>query len=290
MKEETTKTQVTVLGLGAMGAALASALLAAGHPVTVWNRSKRPVPQGAVRASTVSAAIEASPVVLACLLDHRSVYDALGPSAAALRGKALVNVTSGTPGHARSLAAWALEREIDYLDGGIMAVPPMIGGPGAFVLYSGSEAVFDAYRPVLDTLADSRFLGADPGMASLQDIALLSAMYGQFMGILHAFALVGSAGVPATEFAPMLSGWLTAMGGFVAEAASQIDKRDYSIDVVSNLAMQAAGYPHLLEAAVEQGVSPALLAPLEPLLNQRLADGHGAEAITGVIELLGEQK
>ncbi|MFD8495123.1 NAD(P)-dependent oxidoreductase [Amycolatopsis sp. NPDC059657] len=290
MKEETTKTQVTVLGLGAMGAALASTLLAAGHPVTVWNRSDRAVPHGAVRAASVAEAVAASPVVLACLLDDRSVYDALGPSAAALRGKALVNLTSGTPGQARSLASWAREREIDYLDGGIMAVPPMIGGPGAFVLYSGSQPVFDTYRPVLDALADSRFLGTDPGMASLQDIALLSAMYGQFMGILHAFALVGSAGVTATEFAPMLSGWLTAMGGFVAGAASQIDKRDYSIDVVSNLAMQAAGYPHLLEAAVEQGVDPSLLAPLAPLLDRRLADGHGAEAITGVIELLWEEK
>ncbi|WP_370949887.1 NAD(P)-dependent oxidoreductase [Amycolatopsis sp. cg5] len=290
MNEETTKAQVTVLGLGAMGTALAAALLAAGHPVTVWNRSDRPTPQGATRASTVSEAIEASPVVLACLLDHRSVYDTLGPSAASLRGKALINLTSGTPAHARSLAAWAAEREIDYLDGGIMAVPPMIGRPGAFVLYSGSQPVFDTYRPVLDALADSRFLGTDAGMASLQDIALLSAMYGQFMGILHAFALVGSAGVTATEFAPMLRGWLTAMGGFVEGAAEQIDKRDYSIGVVSNLAMQAAGYPHLLEAAIDEGVSPALIAPLRPLFDQRLAGGHGAEAITGVIELLWERK
>lgn len=31
--------RVAVLGLGAMGRALAGALLAAGRPVTVWNRS-----------------------------------------------------------------------------------------------------------------------------------------------------------------------------------------------------------------------------------------------------------
>lgn len=33
------RAKVTVLGLGPMGAALASAFLAAGHPTTVWNRT-----------------------------------------------------------------------------------------------------------------------------------------------------------------------------------------------------------------------------------------------------------
>ncbi|MGL5201294.1 MAG: NAD(P)-binding domain-containing protein, partial [Aeromonas veronii] len=30
---------LSVIGLGAMGSALATTLLKAGHPVTVWNRS-----------------------------------------------------------------------------------------------------------------------------------------------------------------------------------------------------------------------------------------------------------
>ncbi len=287
---EISKPEVAVLGLGAMGTALAQALLTAGHPTTVWNRSAGKadalVARGAVRAGSPAEAITASRLVIVCLLDHRSVHEVLDANTDALRGRVLVDLTSGTPAQARELAGWAAQRGVDFLDGGIMAVPPMIATPGAFVLYSGSRSAFEAHRDVLDSLGESRYLGTDPGMAALQDIALLSGMYGMVMGILHAFALVGTESVPATEFAPLLSRWLNSMSGLVAGTAEQIDKGDYTLGVVSSLAMQEAGYGNLLEAAREQGISPELIAPLHPLMRRRVADGHGDEDLAGLIELL----
>jgi 3-hydroxyisobutyrate dehydrogenase-like beta-hydroxyacid dehydrogenase len=51
-----TKPSVTVIGLGAMGSALAAAVLAGGYPTTVWNRSPERtqplVASGAVAAAT----------------------------------------------------------------------------------------------------------------------------------------------------------------------------------------------------------------------------------------------
>lgn len=288
------KPAVTVVGLGAMGTALAEALLAGGYPTTVWNRSAHKadplVAKGAIRADIAAEAITASRLVIVCLLDYRSVDDVLGANADALSGRVLVNLTNGTPAQARKLAAWVAERDADYLDGGIMAIPPMIGTPGAFLLYSGSRSAFDTYQHVLDSFGESHYLGADPGMAALQDLALLSGMYGMLMGVLHAFALVGTEGVEAATFAPILSRWLDAMSGYVAGAAVQIDKRDYTIGVVSNLAMQTMGYGNLFQVAEDQGISPELLAPLGSLMDRRVADGHGHEDFTGVIELLKVQK
>ncbi|QWF78651.1 NAD(P)-dependent oxidoreductase [Amycolatopsis sp. CA-230715] len=282
------KQAVTVLGLGAMGSALAETLLGAGHPVTVWNRSSGKaeplVERGAVRAGSAAEAIAASRLVLVCLLDYRSVHEVL--DAGAVSGKVLVNVTNGTPAQARELAGWAAEHDADYLDGGIMAVPPMIGGPGAFLLYSGSRAAFDTYRGPLDALGESHYLGADPGLAPLHDIALLTGMYGMFIGVLQAFALVRGENGEVTAFAPMLGRWLTAMSGFTERSAEQVDKGDYTIGVVSNLAMQAAGFGNLLAAAADRGVSAELMAPLQALMDRRVAGGHGDEDITGVIELL----
>lgn len=282
------KSAVTVLGLGAMGTALADALLGAGHPTTVWNRTPAKadalVERGAVAAATPAEAIAASRLIVVCLLDHTSVREVL--DGAELAGRALVNLTSGTPAQARALAAWAAERDIDHLAGGIMAVPPMIGAPPAFVLYSGSRGVFDTYQPVLDVFGATIYTGADPGMAALQDIALLSGMYGMIMGVLQAFALVRSGNVPAADIAPLLRDWISAMATGIPGAAARIDSGDHTTGVVSTLAMQSAAYPHLLEAATDQGVSAELLAPLLPLLRQQLADGHGAEDIYGVVDLL----
>ncbi|MFE0023775.1 NAD(P)-dependent oxidoreductase [Amycolatopsis sp. NPDC059021] len=288
MSEE--RTPVTVLGLGAMGSALAGALLTAGHPVTVWNRSAGKaaplVERGAVAAETASAAIAANELVIVCLLEDRSVRDVLGAGADALAGKVVVNLTNGTPRQARELDEWVSARGASFLDGGIMAIPPMIGQAGAFVFYSGHRPSFDAHRAVFDVFGESRYVGDDPGFAALHDLALLSGMYGQMAGVLQAFALIRSAGIAAGEFAPLLQGWLTAMGGYVERAAAQIDSGDYGQDVVSNLAMQEAAFGNFPAVAQDQGVSFELLAPLQPLLKRRVEDGHGAEDVTGVIELL----
>ncbi|MEK8105440.1 hypothetical protein NKG94_10380 [Micromonospora sp. M12] len=56
--------------------------------------------------------------------------------------------------------------------------------------------------------------------------------------------------------------------------------------VVSPLAMQVAGTPTFLRTADEQGVSPELLSPYFALMRRRLAEGNGAEDLTGVIDLL----
>ncbi|WP_340681816.1 NAD(P)-binding domain-containing protein [Amycolatopsis coloradensis] len=284
------KTPVTVLGLGAMGTALVEALLAAGHPVTAWNRTasraEAVAAKGASVASTVEEALAANQIVIACLLDYDSVHEVLDPVASELKGRQLINLTNGTPGQAREMGAWAEELGAEYLDGGIMAVPPMIGTAAAFIFYSGSGTVFGRARTALDTFGGANYLGADPGLAPLHDIALLSGMYGHFIGVIQAYALVGSAGVKAREFAPLLRAWIDAMSGFLERAAEQIDDGDYVTDVVSNIAMQAAAYPNLARAAADQGISAELLIPLQSLMDKRVADGHGAEDLIGVIELL----
>ena len=283
-----------MLGLGAMGAALARAFLAAGHTVTVWNRSAGKagelVAAGATEAPTVEAAVTASRLVVVCVLDHRAVHETLDPVAGALAGRVVVNLTNGTPGQSRELGAWGQEHGVAVLDGGIMAVPPMMGTPAAFVLYSGPGEVFDEHREVLDALGDSVYVGADHGLAALYDIALLSSMYGAMMGEMHAFALICSAGVKAVEFAPLLKRWTSAVGGFQERTAEVVDSREYDRDVVSNLAMQAAAYHNLIDSAHEQGVSPELLAPLYPLMLRRVAEGHGHEDNIGMIELLFTRK
>ncbi|MCC3772016.1 NAD(P)-dependent oxidoreductase, partial [Streptomyces sp. UNOC14_S4] len=262
----TTATPVTVLGLGAMGKALATAFLTGGLPTTVWNRTPGKAEPllalGATAAEDVAAAVTASELVVACLLDYDSVHETLDPVAAKLAGRTLVNLTNGTPEQAREMAAWADGHGIAYVDGGIMAIPPGIGTEQAFLLYSGSREAFDTYAPALELLGAPRFVGTDPGLAALQDIALLSAMYGMFAGVFHALALVGTAGVQAEEFAPLLQQWITGMAAGVPHYAHQIETGDYATGVVSNTAMQAAAFPNLLTTAESQGLSPELLAPL----------------------------
>ncbi|MER7133862.1 NAD(P)-dependent oxidoreductase [Streptosporangium saharense] len=281
---------LTLLGLGAMGTALAHAWLAAGHRLTVWNRTpgraKQLVGRGARIAPSAAEAVAANRLVVVCLLDDASVGETL--DGADLAGRDLVNLTTGTPAQARARAAWAAERGARFLDGGIMAVPPMIGvqEAGAFVLYSGSRDLLDEHRDTLAVPAHPVHVGEDAGFAALYDVALLSAMTGMFAGITHAFALLRREEISPREFAPMLAGWLTAMTSSAYGTADQLESGDYTRNVTSNLAMMVEGNATMLRTAEEQGVSAELLTPFMTLMERRLADGHGDEDTTGVIDLI----
>lgn len=283
--------RIALLGLGAMGTAFARAWLAAGYPLTVWNRTpSRADPlaaEGADVAATAAEAVASARLVVTCLLDDASVGGALAD--ADLAGKDLVDVTTGTPAQARARAAWAAERGARFVSGGVMAIPPMVGvpGTGGYVFYSGRSDAFEEHREALSAPTGARYVGADAGLAALQDVALLSAMNGMFAGVAHAFALVRHEDVAVGEFAALLSDWLVAMASAgVPATARQLESGDYTLGVVSNLAMQVRGNATLLRTAEDQGVSTALLTPYADLMARRLADGHGDEDGAGIVDLL----
>ena len=283
---ESARKSVTVLGLGAMGTALATSLLAAGHRVTVWNRTPHKAAalaqKGARQAQSPTEAIRDSPLVLVCILDYADIGPLLtdGGAGAAPPRRAVGNVTNGSPDEARALAEQVTALGADYLDGGVMAVPEIIGRPQAFVLYSGAKDAFEAHRGLLDAFARSVYLGSDPGLAPLNDLALLSGMYGMFGGFLHAAGLVRSAGGNVAEFTrELLVPWLRAMADSQLPAmAEQADAGNYGA-TGSNLATQVS---HDAIGAV----SARSGGPGRGGRERGVTDGHGEESIGGVLELV----
>lgn len=282
--------RVAVIGLGTMGKALAQTFLKAGLQVTVWNRSmdkaEELISQGAISSVTVSEALANSSIVVVCLLNYDVVQQVLGPESQAWSGKTIVNLTNGTPEQARTTAAWITAAGAYYLDGGIMAVPPMIGQPEALILYSGSSVAFEEGKSVLHLLGTSQYLGAEPGLAALYDLSLLSAMYGMLGGFLHAVALVGTEKVPATNFSPLAINWLQAMLAYLPHLAYQIDTGNYTENVTSNLHMQTTAFVNIIETSQKQGIRVDLMAPVQLLMNQTIQRGHGQADFSSLIEVI----
>lgn len=281
-----TGTPVSVLGLGAMGSALAAALIDAGYPTTVWNRTAGRdadlVARGGAGAPTARAAVTTGRVVVTCLLDHASVHETLDPIVEELRGRTLVNVTTTTPNESRELAAWAAGHGIAYLDGGIMAIPELIGTPGAAILYSGSADVFGAQRELLDLWGSSTYYGADAGMASLYDLAILSGMYVMFAGVVHGAAMVGSEGVSATEFAAKSMPFLAAMVPQIKGLADVIDGGDYAVPGQQSL--EFSDLSKLIRASVDQGVNSDPIAMVQSLIQRQIDAGHGSDGFARIYE------
>lgn len=249
-----------------MGRALASALVADGRSVTVWNRTPgREIP-GAEVAASARDAVAASKLVVVCVVDDAAVRAVLDPLD--ITGRTVVNLTNGTPAQARA-AAGAFGPS--YVDGGIMAVPPMIGRHGSLILYSGSRAAFDEALPILKVWGEARYLGEDPGRAALFDLALLSAMYGMFGGVYHAMALTRG------EVEPFLKPWLEAMLHVLPDGEDKVD---------SSLGMQATAYVNLLDASRDAGVRTDLVTAMGDLLHRGVAAGPGASLVDLLLEKL----
>lgn len=279
-------TSVTMIGLGLMGRALAGAFVNAGLRTTVWNRSAGKEVEGARRAESVAAAVGASSLVVVCVVNNDAVLGVL-EQAGSLEGRVLVNLTNGTPAQAREVAARVAELGGRYVDGGIMAVPQMIAGPGALVLYSGSREAFEEHSATLKVLAEARFMGEDAGAAALYDLALLSGMYGMFGGIYHAFAMVRASGGDVREFAPMLTAWLAAMMAGTPQAAEEVVSGEYTTEV-SALAMNQLAMPNFFEASKELGLRGDVLAPIRDMIDRAVEAGHGADSLTRLVDMIKE--
>ncbi|WP_245436303.1 hypothetical protein [Mesorhizobium tamadayense] len=184
------------------------------------------------------------------------------------------------------MSVWATKYDAHYIDSGIMAVPPMIGGQHALILYSGPRQAFDAHSGLLDALGTSRYLGEDAGLAPLYDISLLAGMYGLFAGVLQALALTGTAGIPAGEFMPLLMSWLQAMQGGLPKWAEQVDSGDHTSNVVSNLGMQADAYVNLVDASRAADISTELVLPMQSLMKRGVATGKADADLSSLVALL----
>lgn len=274
-----------MLGLGNLGRALTEAFLRAGHPTTVWNRSAARASElkedGATLAGTAAEAVAAGELVVVAVLDNQAAQQVLG--GVDVRGRALVNLTSGTPDEARSLADWAAENGAEYLHGAVYAVPQTIGTDASSIIYSGSSAVSERWQKQLALLGKVTFLGVDAGRASGYDVAILSGMYGLIGGFLHAAALARANGIKTTELTPMLLSWLTDLQPALTTFAEEIDGESYA-GGESSLAMNQSGLATLIRAAGAQGVPFAALDSFKALVDRQVDAGRGQESLARAVE------
>ena len=300
--------KILCVGVGNMGAALAGTLLRSGSKdISIWNRtSTRPqvkplVDAGAKLELDLGSAITNSDVIIICLLDYPSVFEALTPFASALAGKVVVNLTNGTPRQSTEAQKWMSNNSVArYFDGAVMVTPQLVGGPQAFLVYSGeTKDIFQTtVADLVSPLGSAVYVGEDVASAATNDLAALAAMYGMFSGAFIGMGLLkrqlaktggGAAGTavsPAVNkiVVPLLAA-LVPYVGLLAEAA---DKEDWDNDMGNPLGMQLTGVRNILQACEEEGVNggglDSIASFMQRLVDKRGGDGGVAEVATCVLE------
>jgi 3-hydroxyisobutyrate dehydrogenase-like beta-hydroxyacid dehydrogenase len=279
--------EVSVIGTGNMGSALARALLANRCAVTVWNRSpEKAAPladEGAILAPSTLAAIADSPIILICVTNYAAAHHILNDTAANLSGKLLVQFTTGSPQDARRSEAWAHEQGAEYLDCAITGSPSSIGTPNAHILVSGSESVFHKAKPVLRLLAENLdYKGESIGLASAWEMVFIMHYYGMFMSLFHTVQICQAEGIPLEEYISVLDQQGKRYEKWLCE---NIQSGNYQ-ETSAPLELWAGGIQNITQHALESNIHAEFAQLTARLFQQAVQEGYGREEVSALFKVL----
>jgi 3-hydroxyisobutyrate dehydrogenase len=195
--------RVGFIGLGTMGASMASNVQKAGHALVVHDvraeAATAHLAAGATWAKTAREVAEASDVVLTSLPGPAEVEAVAladdGLLAGLTRDKAFFDLSTNSPTVVRRLHARFAERGIPVLDA------PVSGGPrGArsrklAIWVGGDEAVFQRFKPVLDAMGDQVIRVGAIGAGSVAKLVHNMTTYCVQTALAEVFTLGVKAGV-----------------------------------------------------------------------------------------------
>lgn len=161
--------RVALLGTGKMGAAIARRVAAAGHDLTLWNRTRaraEAVGVGVV-SDTPSQAVAGREVVLSILFGPESVretYRELTPEP----GQVYCEMSTAGPDLPGEIAPLVEERKAELLACPILGSIGAIDSGSATLLAGGDEHAVDKALPVLRTFSEPQYAGSREQAAALK--------------------------------------------------------------------------------------------------------------------------
>jgi 3-hydroxyisobutyrate dehydrogenase len=187
------------IGTGVMGSSMAGHLLAAGHEVRVFNRTRSSadalVEAGAIWCDSpaeVAAGSEVTFTIVGYPADVRAVI--LGPDGVlegAPEGSVVVDMTTSEPSLAREIHTAASEKGVDSLDAPVSGGDVGARNAALVIMVGGDEAAFNRVRPLFESLGKTIVLEGGPGAGQhtkmMNQIAIASGMIGVCEALLYAY-------------------------------------------------------------------------------------------------------
>lgn len=284
------KNPVAVIGLGAMGAAIADALHAAGHELIVWNRSpERMQPyrdRGIACAESVGALLERCTVVVICIADYAATRELFGPEPSRqLAGRTLVQFSTGTPEEARALEHWTKASGGTYLDGAILAYPDEIGD-AALIAVAGDEAAWNGCRPLLDALSnDVRYLGKAVGAAAALDVAVMSYYVCSHLGLVHGALICESEKVPPEMLTGVIADSLPSDTEELQKLGAALNRDDFS-EPGASLGVYSGVIDRILAQAEDAGINAEIPTFANRIYKRGIQRGLADKEVVALVKML----
>ena len=198
---------ISVIGLGAMGFALAETLLKADFNISVWNRTSSKAQKlenkGANICSTPNEAFKNSQFIVASLSNYEAWNNIIYSNQIDidLSGKTIIQLTTGSIEEVTALNDWVKKYNGDLLEGIISCFPSQIGTEESLILLAGSDNSINNCKDIISILSPQyKNLGSNLIAPTVLSRAFLSGALGGLIGMMNGAVLCQKADISLDDF------------------------------------------------------------------------------------------
>jgi len=201
------KKNISVIGLGSMGFALAETLLKADFNISVWNRTSSKAQKlenkGANICSTPNEAFKNSQYIVASLSNYEAWNNIIDSNQIDmdLSGKTIIQLTTGSIEEVTALNDWVKKYNGDLLEGIISCFPSQIGTEESLILLAGSDNSINNCKDIISILSpEYKNLGSNLIAPTVLSRAFLSGALGGLIGMMNGAVLCQKADISLDDF------------------------------------------------------------------------------------------
>jgi 3-hydroxyisobutyrate dehydrogenase len=282
-------TRVAVLGVGVMGGGMARRLLAAGFPLTVWNRTPErtnPLEQeGAVRAASPRDAAASADVILSMVADDdasRAVWTGTAGALDAARPSVLlIESSTVSPAWVEELATRASQRGCHFLEAPVTGSRTHAADGELLFLAGGDADALERARPVLAVLGRGVVHLGPAGSGARMKLINNFVCGVQAAALAEAITLIERSNLALDAALTIL---LDGAPGspLVNAVAPRMASRDYTVAFM--LALMRKDLTYAMAEGESRGVPLSTAAAARHLFDAALLGGWGHRDFSAVIE------
>jgi 3-hydroxyisobutyrate dehydrogenase-like beta-hydroxyacid dehydrogenase len=286
---------IALLGLGAMGSAMAARWRAGNFPLAVWNRNRAKAEALAasgvqIGASPRAAATHADIVVSMVVDDDasREVWlEREGALAGLQRGAVAIEASTISPGWARDLGALAEKAGAQFLDAPVGGGPSAVASGSLAIFVGGSAAALDAARPALAVIASRIEHMGDVGAGATWKLINYMMAGAQLASLAEALTLAEKAGIAPSRAADLIRSSVVASPAVAAKLPRMIARRFSEPDAALRLVAKDQRYA--LDLARSLGAELEVLPVVAAAYARAEREGLGDLDLAAILESIGRR-
>ena len=201
--------QVSLIGTGLMGTAMAERLMTLGHDVVLYNRTEEKCTalqeQGALKARSAAEAIEASRCTILTLADAPAIREALFVSGtSSLQNRTIIQMGTIAPSESIALGQEIRTGIGDYFEAPVLGSIAEAKAGRLLVMVGGKAEQVDQWHEVLNCFCEEPLLVGPIGQAAALKLALNQLIAAHITAFSLSMGLVQRSGVEVETFMNVL--------------------------------------------------------------------------------------